>query len=159
MKKTVLKITLIAFVLSVSAGLALAEYAVCPPAKIGSPVEKQLSAAYCLYDNKQYDKADKALDQVLKEDPGNPVALNNKAAIMVKKGKLDKADTLLNQALESLKKKPCMVQLNRVCSVDNICVAVEPVKMGGGNQDLEPMVKFNIEMVKSRMAALKQPAQ
>ena len=91
------------------------------------------------------------LDKVLAKDPGNPLALNNKASIMVAEKKFDKADTYLNQALT--KAKGYMVQVNRVCSVGNICLAFKPVASGTGNQDLEPLIKMNIEMVKGYMTA------
>ena len=32
-----------------------------------------------------------------------------------------------------------MVQVNRVCSVGNICLAFKPVTSGTGNQDLEAL--------------------
>lgn len=134
-------------------------YAVCPPAKIGGPVERKLSAAFSAYTAYKADKrlhhlerAEKLLTEVLNDDPDNPVALNNLAAIKVVQGKLDKADTLLERALDSLHRKPCMVQVNRVCEVNNICLAVEPVQMEGGNQDLLPLVKFNLAMVKQMLA-------
>ncbi|MBW1916451.1 MAG: tetratricopeptide repeat protein [Deltaproteobacteria bacterium] len=164
MKRMPIKITVFMIAIAFCTGVALAQYAVCPPAKIGGPVEKSLSAAFCNYQSymvdkkkEHLDKAKKLLEGVLKKEADNPIALNNLAAIMVAEGKLDKADTYLKKALKSLKAKPCLVRLNRVCAVNNICVAVEPVEIGGGNQDLEPMVKFNLEMVKDMMARLKSP--
>jgi hypothetical protein len=70
---------------------------------------------------------------------------------MVSEKKFDKADTYLNQAMG--KAKGYMVQVNRVCSVGNICLAFKPVSSGTGNQDLEPLIKMNIEMVKGYMTA------
>ncbi len=93
--------------------------------------------------------------QVLQKDPGNPLALNNMAAIMVKQKKFDKADTYLNQALP--KAKGYMVQINRVCTVGGICSAFKPVEKGTGNQDLEPLIKMNIDMVKQYMSAQPLP--
>lgn len=166
MKRIPVMITVLMVSLVLGTGLALAQqYAICPPADIGSPVEKLLSSSFCNYQTYQIDKkavhlnkAEKQLKDVLKKDPGNPIALNNLAAIMVEKQKLDKADTLLKKALDSVKAKPCLVRLNRVCDVNNICVAVEPVKIGEGNQDLAPLIKLNSEMVKAMMARLKRPA-
>ena len=110
-----------------------------------------LLKSYDLIEKGQYKKADVILDQVLVKDPGNPLALNNKASIMVSMKKFDKADTYLNQALG--KAKGYMVQVNRVCSVGNICLAFKPMASGTGNQDLEPLIKMNIEMVKGYMSA------
>ena len=114
-------------------------------------IAKALLDTYDLIEKKQYKKADAILDKVLAKDPGNPLALNNKAAIMVSEKKFDKADTFLNQALP--KAKGYMVQVNRVCTVGNICRAFKPVTSGTGNQDLEPLIKMNIEMVKGYMSA------
>ena len=78
-------------------------------------VGKALLDSYDLIEKKQYKKADVLLDKILEQDPGNPLALNNKASVMVAEKKFDKADTYLNQALP--KAKGYMVQVNRVCSV------------------------------------------
>lgn len=164
MKRMSLTVTIFLVALAFGITVAFAQYAVCPTAKIGGPVEKSLAAAFCNYqtytvDKKavHLDKAQKQLEGVLKKEPNNPVALNNLAAIMVDRGKLDKADTLLKKALASVKAKPCLVRLNRVCAVNNVCVAIEPVSIGKGNQDMEPMIKMNLEMVKDMMARLQRP--
>lgn len=113
-------------------------------------VGKMLMLSFDQIEKKQYGKALKLLDQILAKDPGNPLALNNKAAVMVQQKKLDKADTYLKEALP--KAKGYMVQINRVCTVGGICQAFKPVAGGVGNQDLEPLIKMNIEMVKQMMA-------
>jgi len=151
MKRTWVKVIAIVVALALcGAGVAFAQKA--KPAK---PVEegfgKLLLDSYDLIEKKQYKKAEALLDQVLAKDPGNPLALNNKASIMVAEKKFDKADTYLNQALP--KAKGYMVQVNRVCSVGGICLAFKPVAGGTGNQDLEPLIQMNIEMVKGYMTA------
>ena len=120
-------------------------------AAFAADVTKMLLDSYDLIEKKQYKKADVLLDKILVADPGNPLALNNKASVMVAEKKFDKADTYLNQALP--KAKGYMVQVNRVCSVGNICLAFKPVTGGTGNQDLEPLIKMNIEMVKGYMTS------
>ena len=114
-------------------------------------VAKALSDSYELLSKAKYAQAEKLLNKVLAKDPGNPLALNNLASVMVGMKKFDKADTYLNQALP--KAKGYMVQVNRVCTVGNICMAFKPVAGGTGNQDLEPLIKMNIEMVKGYMTA------
>jgi len=150
MKRTWVKVIAIVVALALcGAGAAFAQ-------KV-KPVEKEegfgkaLLDSYDLIEKKQYKEADALLDKVLAKDPGQPLALNNKASIMVYEQKFDKADTYLNQALS--KAKGYMVQVNRVCSVGNICLAFKPVPSGTGNQDLEPLIKMNIEMVKGYMTA------
>jgi tetratricopeptide (TPR) repeat protein len=148
MKRTWVKVIAIVLALALcGAGAAFAAKAKDKPLD----VTKALLQSYDLIEKKQYKKADKILDKILKADPGNPLALNNKASVMVSEKKFDKADTYLNQALE--KAKGYMVQVNRVCSVGNICLAFKPVSAGTGNQDLEPLIKMNIEMVKGYMTA------
>jgi predicted Zn-dependent protease len=148
MKRTWVKIVALTLALAIcGAGVALA----AKKAEKEFDVGKALLDSYDLIEKKQYKKADVILDKILVKDPGNPLALNNKASIMVAEKKFDKADTYLNQALP--KAKGYMVQVNRVCSVGNICLAFKPVTMGTGNQDLEPLIKMNIEMVKGYMTA------
>jgi tetratricopeptide (TPR) repeat protein len=150
MKRTWVKVIAIVVALALcGAGVAFAQ-----KAKKGEKefdINKALLDSYDLLEKNQYKKADALLDKILKKDPGNPLALNNKASIMVSEKKFDKADTYLNKALE--KAKGYMVQVNRVCKVGNICSAYAPVAGGTGNQDLEPLIKMNIEMVKGYMTA------
>jgi tetratricopeptide (TPR) repeat protein len=149
MKRTWVKVIAIVVALALcGAGAAFAQKA---KASAEFDISKALLDSYDLIEKKQYKKADAILDKVLAKDPGNPLALNNKASIMVSEKKFDKADTFLNQALP--KAKGFMVQVNRVCSVGNICLAFRPVTSGTGNQDLEPLIKMNIEMVKGYMSA------
>ena len=149
MKRTWVKVIAIVVALALcGAGAAFAAKAK-PAAELN--IGKALLDSYDLIEKKQYKKADAILDKILAKDPGNPLALNNKASIMVSEKKFDKADTFLNQALP--KAKGFMVQVNRVCSVGNICLAFRPVTSGTGNQDLEPLIKMNIEMVKGYMSA------
>jgi tetratricopeptide (TPR) repeat protein len=114
-------------------------------------VNKALITSFELMEKGKYVEAQKILEKILQKDPGNPLALNNLAAIMVKAKKFDKADTYLNQALP--RAKGYMVQVNRVCLVGGICVAFKPVTAGTGNQELAPLVMLNMEMVKQYMSA------
>jgi predicted Zn-dependent protease len=149
MKRTWVKVIAIVLALALcGAGAAFAQKA---KKAEEFDVGKALLDSYDLIEKKQYKKADVIIDKILAKDPGNPLALNNKASIMVSEKKFDKADTYLNQALP--KAKGYMVQVNRVCSVGNICLAFKPVASGTGNQDLEPLIKMNIEMVKGYMSA------
>ncbi len=114
-------------------------------------VGTMLMKSFEMMEKGKFNDAQKLLDKVLEKDPGNPLALNNLAAVMVKMKKFDKADTYLNQALP--RAKGYMVQVNRVCQVGGICVAFKPATGGTGNQELEPLVKLNIDMVKQYMSA------
>ena len=148
MKRTWVKVICITLALALcGAGVALAAKKAEKPLDVG----KALSDSYELLAKQKYPQAEKLLNAVLAKDPGNPLALNNLAAVMVGEKKFDKADTLLNQALP--RAKGYMVQINRVCTVGNICMAFKPVAGGTGNQDLEPLIKMNIEMVKGYMTA------
>jgi tetratricopeptide (TPR) repeat protein len=120
-------------------------------------VGKMLMMSFDLLEKGKIPQAQKMLEQVLQKDPGNPLALNNLAAIQVKLKRFDKADTYLNQALP--KAKGYMVAVNRVCAVGGICLAFKPVAGGTGNQDLEPLVKMNLDMVKQMMSAEPLPGR
>jgi predicted Zn-dependent protease len=148
MKRTWVKVICIALALTLcGAGVVFA----AKKAEKDVDVGKALIDSYELLSKAKYAQAEKLLNQVLAKDPGNPLALNNLASVMVGMKKFDKADTYLNQALP--KAKGYMVQVNRVCTVGNICMAFKPVAGGTGNQDLEPLIKMNIEMVKGYMTA------
>lgn len=148
MKRTWVKVICIALALSLcGAGLAFA----AKKAEKELDPNKALLDSWELINKGKYDQAEKMINKVLEKDPGNPLALNNLAAVKVAQKKFDKADTYLNQALP--KAKGYMVQVNRVCTVGNICSAFKPVAGGTGNQDLEPLIKMNIEMVKGYMEA------
>jgi tetratricopeptide (TPR) repeat protein len=150
MIRTSVKITAIVLALIICAGgLAFAAKAKKPAKEMD--VGAMLMQSFELMEKGKYPAAQKLLDQVLAKDPGNPLALNNMAAIMVKMKKFDKADTYLNQALP--RAKGYMVQINRVCVVGGICSAFKPVSGGTGNQELEPLVKLNIDMVKQYMSS------
>ena len=45
------------------------------------------------------------------------------------------------------------LQVNRGCDMQGLCLAFRPVTSGTGNQDLEPLVKMNLEMDKGDMSA------
>jgi hypothetical protein len=155
MKRTWVKIVVLALALSLlGAGMAFAAKA---KAAKDVDVTKALIDSYNLIEAKKYTQAQKLLDAVLEKDPGNPLALNNMASVMVAEKKFDKADTLLNQALP--KAKGYQVQVNRVCTVGNICMAFKPVPGGTGNMDLEAQIKMNIEMVKGMMTASPVPGK
>ncbi len=148
MKRTWVKVIALALALALcGAGVA---FAAAQKAEKPVDVGKMLMTSFELMEKNQFPKAQKMLEQVLEKDPGNPLALNNLAAVMVKQKKFDKADTYLNQALP--RAKGYMVQVNRVCQVGGICVAFKPAAGGTGNQELEPLVKMNIDMVKQYMS-------
>jgi tetratricopeptide (TPR) repeat protein len=112
-------------------------------------IGRLLMASFDLMEKGKYTDARKILEQVLQIDPGNPLALNNLAAMMVKEKKFDKADTYLKQALP--RARGYMVEINRVCQVGGICMAFKPAIGSTGNQELEPLIKLNIDMVKQYM--------
>ena len=148
MKRTWVKVVALTLALVIcGAGVALGAKKAAKQIDVG----KALLQSYDHIEKHQYKKAQAILDKILKQDPGNPLALNNLASVMVAQKKFDKADTYLNEALP--KAKGYMVQVNRVCSVGGICMAFKPVAGGAGNQDLEPLIKVNIEMVKGYMTA------
>ncbi len=155
MKRTSSKAIVILLVLTFTAGVAFAQ-GICPPAKITGSIESILSRGYCLFIAGKYKEAEKEFQLALQKDPGNPVALNDLAAVYVKENKLDKADTLLKEALPRAKGYKILV--NRVCGVQDICLALEPYKVGSGNQDLGELVQMNINMVEAKMAAEKAGA-
>jgi len=112
-------------------------------------VFKGLELSFNLLEKGNFEKSEVILKEVLKKEPGNPLALNNMAAIMVKQNKYDKAYTYLNQALP--RAKGYLLQINRVCQVRGLFLAFKPGK-GAGDQELEPLIKMNIDMILQYMS-------
>jgi tetratricopeptide (TPR) repeat protein len=150
MKRTSIKILCLVLAL-VMCGAGLAFAAKAKKAAGPKDVNTMLLESYDLLEKGKFKDAEKMLNEVLAKDPGNPLALNNLAAVMVKEKKFDKADTYLNQSLP--RAKGFMVQINRVCQVGGICLAFKPVAGSTGNQELAPLVLLNIDMVKQYMSA------
>ena len=111
---------------------------------------RMLVDSYDFLEAGQLDQAKAIFRDILQRDPGNPLALNNLAAVMVKEKKYPEALHYLEQALPQA--RGYKVRVNRVCAVDGLCLAFRPLQEVYGDQDLEPLVKLNIDMVKARLA-------
>ena len=111
---------------------------------------KMLVDSYDLLEAGKLAEAQKIYEQILKQDPGNPLALNNLGAVMVKEKKYREALQYLEQALP--RARGYKVRVNRVCDVDGLCLAFRPLQEVYGNQDLEPLVQLNLNLVKARLA-------
>ncbi len=109
-----------------------------------------LVESYDLLEAGKLTQAQKIFEKVLAQDPGNPLALNNLAAIKVKEKKYREALDLLQQALP--RAQGYKVKVNRVCETEGICLAFRPLQAVYGDTDLAPLVRLNIEMVKARLA-------
>jgi tetratricopeptide (TPR) repeat protein len=110
-----------------------------------SEVAKLLDAGYSLLEQGKIDQAQKVYTEILKKSPGQPLALNNLAAIMVKQGKYDQALDYLKQALG--RASGYRVNLNRVCDIDGVCAAYRLSQDKFGSEDLAGVIKTNILMV------------
>ena len=118
-------------------------------------VAGKLNTGYELLEQGKFAPAQMVFEEVLRQEPGHPLALNNLAAILVKQGKYDQALARLKQALP--RAKGFKVALNRVCNVDGVCAARRPGEEQFGAEDLERVVKSNILMVE--MARSSRPAK
>jgi Tfp pilus assembly protein PilF len=119
-------------------------------AQTDSGLTKMLVESYDLLEAGKLAEAQKIFEQILKQDPGNPLALNNLGAIKVKENKFQEALTFLSQALP--RAQGYKFKVNQVCAVDGICLAFRPLQEVYGDTELEPLIKFNIDMVKARLA-------
>jgi len=115
----------------------------------------KLNTGYDLLEQGKFDQAQKVFEEVLRQDPGHPLALNSLAAILVKQGRYDQALACLRQALP--RSRGFKVALNRVCSVDGVCAARRLGEEQFGTEDLEKVVKSNILM--AEMARASRPGQ
>jgi predicted Zn-dependent protease len=142
-----LVIFLLSLVLGAGAGLA----AEAQKAPGESNLNQALVEAYNLIEKQQYKKAEALLTQVLAKDPGNPLALSDKAAILVAQKKFDQAETCLKQAMP--RAKGYLIQADKMCAVGKICLAFKPAAASTTNQELAPLLKTNIEMIKFMAAS------
>ena len=110
---------------------------------------RKMVQGYDLLEAGKMTQAQKFYEQILAEDPGNPLALNNLAAVMVNQKKYPAALSYLEQALP--RAKGYKIRVNRVCDVQGICLAFRPLEEEYGNQELEPLIKLNMDMVKDKL--------
>ena len=115
---------------------------------------KMLVESYDLMEAGKLAEAQKIYEQILKQDPGNPLALNNLGAIKVKENQFPEALAHLSQALD--RAQGYKLKVNRVCDMQGLCLAFRPLEAVYGNQDLAPLVQLNISLVKAKLAEEKK---
>jgi len=118
-------------------------------------VAGRLNAGYDLLEQGKFDQAQQVFEEVLRQDSGHPLALNNLAAILVRQGNYDQAAACLKRALP--RARGFKVALNRVCNVDGVCAASRLGEEQFGTEDLEGVVKSNLLMVE--MARSSRPGK
>jgi tetratricopeptide (TPR) repeat protein len=110
-----------------------------------SEIARMINQGYDLLEQGKIDQAQKVYEAILRQDPGQPLALNNLAAIMVKQGKFNQALSYLKQAL--VRAKGLQVTFSRVCDVNGVCAACRMSEDQFGSDDLEGVIKINMMMV------------
>ena len=95
-----------------------------------------LVESYDLLEAGKLAEAQKIFEQILRQDPGNPLALNNLGAIKVKENKFQEALTFLSQALP--RAQGYKLKVNRVCDMQGLCLAFRPLEAVYGDQDRRP---------------------
>lgn len=110
-----------------------------------------LKNGYDLMEAKKYDQAQKVFEELLRQDPGNPLALNNLAAILVEKGRYQEALAHLKQALPRAKGQ--RVRIEGLCNVGELCAVYRATDSPFGSEDLEELIKVNLVVVQIKAAA------
>jgi tetratricopeptide (TPR) repeat protein len=119
-------------------------------AQADAGLTKLLVESYDLLEAGKLAEAQKIYAQILKQDPGNPLALNNLGAIKVKENQFPEALALLSQALP--RAQSYKLQVNRVCDMQGLCLAFRPLEAVYGDQDLAALVQLNLSLVKGKLA-------
>ena len=125
------------------------------PAQGDAALASEINAGYVLLEMGKYDRAQKVYEEILKQHPDQPLALNNLASIFCKQKKYGEALALLKKALP--KAGGYRITLNRVCNVEGVCAAYPMNKDNSGQENLEDVIKANILMVS--MAAAGRPGK
>ena len=115
---------------------------------------KMLVESYDLLEAGKLAEAQKIYEQILQQDPGNPLALNNLGAIKVKENQLREALAYLSQALP--RAQTYKLKVNRVCDMQGLCLAFRPLEAVYGDQDLAPLVQLNLSLVTAKLAEEKK---
>jgi tetratricopeptide (TPR) repeat protein len=115
---------------------------------------KMMVESYDLLEAGKLAQAEKIYEQILKQDPDNPLALNNLGALKVRQHKLQAGLAYLEQALP--RARGYKVKVNRVCDIEGICLAFRPLEAVYGTQELAPLVQLNISLVKAKLAREKK---
>ena len=118
--------------------------------QVDAALTKKMVESYDLLEAGKLAQAQELYDEILKQDPGNPLALNNLGALKVKEHKFPEALKYLEQALP--RAQGYKLKVNQVYAVDGICLAFRPLQEVYGDTELMPLIKFNIDMVKARLA-------
>jgi Tfp pilus assembly protein PilF len=128
-----------------------------PTAALGqgdqAKIQQMLVSSYDLLEAGKLDQAKSIFEKLLKQDPNNPLVLNNLAAVMAKEQKYGEALNYLEKALP--RARGYRVKVNRVCGAEDLCLAFRPAEKVYGDQELAPLVQLNLEMVKARLATKK----
>jgi tetratricopeptide (TPR) repeat protein len=111
----------------------------------------RLNSGYEMLEKGELDRARQLYKEMLRQYPGNPVALNNLAAILARQGNYEEALSLLNQALG--RARGYRVLVDRVCDLESICSAVRVGRDNLVGGDLEDLIKSNILMVRMSAAS------
>ena len=123
-------------------------------AQTDSGLTKMLVESYDLLEAGKLAEAQKIFEQILKQDPGNPLALNNLGAIKVKENQFPEALSYLSQALP--RAQGYKLKVNRVCDMQGLCLAFRPLEAVYGDQDLAPLVQLNLSLVRAKLAEEKK---
>jgi len=132
--------------LAAALGLALAGPV---QAQTDAKATKMLIASYDLLEAGKLAEAEKIYQQILQQDPGNPLALNNLGALKVRENKFPEALSYLEQAMP--RAHGYKLKVNRVCDIRGVCLAFRPLLTTYADQDLAPLVMLNISLVKARL--------
>ena len=113
-----------------------------------------LVESYDLLEAGKLAEAQKICEQILKQDPGNPLALNNLGAIKGKENQFPEALALLSQALP--RAQTYKLKVNRVCDMQGLCLACRPMEVVYGDQDLAALAQLNLSLVQANLVEEKQ---
>jgi tetratricopeptide (TPR) repeat protein len=131
--------------------LLVAAVSAQPP---GDDLNRKLVQSYDLLEAGKLEQAKNLYREILKQHPDHPLALNNLAAILVKQGSYDQALDYLRRALQ--RAQGYKVLVNKVCDINQVCLAFRTMPEAYGDTVLAPLIQFNIDLVEAHKAGSRE---
>jgi len=120
-------------------------------AMMAMDVYTPIATGYDFVREGKYEAAQNEFAKALKADPNNAFALNNKAVLLEREGKLNDALALLQGATTHANEY--LDKVTQTCFAGGGCLAVKPLREVGEKSSIAPIIQENIAKLQAKIAA------